>query len=245
MLRDERVDEAELAYKILQADRRQGVMIDVGAHYGSALIRFARSGWQVFAFEPDSANRAHLVRAVKGLSNVQVDPRAVSDHVQTEATLYRSELSTGISGLTSFHATHQAAEQVAVTTLEQFLDDQGIADRVIDFLKIDTEGFDLQVLKGIGWDTCAPRMILCEFEDAKTMSLGYDYHDLANYLLDHGYRLVVSEWYPVKKYGAAHTWRRFATYPCKLKDPNGWGNILATREDDLYESLLRICKLPG
>lgn len=240
-----RVNEVRLAYRILQADQTPGIMIDIGAHYGSALLPFADSNWRIFAFEPDSENRTKLVGAVEDLPNVRIDPRAVSDQVQTDVTLYRSEVSTGISGLSSFHASHQAAERVTVTTLEQFLDEQGIADQTIDFLKIDTEGFDLNVLKGVAWGACSPRVILCEFEDAKTTPLGYTFHDLAHYLVAHGYRLVVSEWYPVKEYGGAHKWRRFASYPCELKDSGGWGNILAVREADLYDSLLRLCKLPG
>jgi hypothetical protein len=80
----------------------------------------------------------------------------------------------------------------------------------VDFLKIDTEGFDLMVLKGYPWtQSPRPRVILCEFEDAKTVPLGYDFHQLAAFLVGEGYQLIISEWYPVKAYGGLHRWRRF------------------------------------
>jgi hypothetical protein len=84
-------------------------------------------------------------------------------------------------------------------------------------------------------------MILCEFDDSKTVPLGYTFHDLANYLIKQGYKLLVSEWYPIKKYGGPHDWRCFSPYPCELEDPKAWGNIMATKEDSLYHSLIQLC----
>jgi hypothetical protein len=160
-------------------------------------------------------------------------------------TLYKSPESTGISGLSSFHPSHTAAEKVKVTTLELFLKEQNIAESEIDFLKIDTEGYDLFVLKGIPWKKNPPALILCEFEDKKSLPLGYSFHDLAKFLKDQGYKLIISEWYPIRVYGGLHDWKRFTTYPCELGDPNAWGNIPEAREDDLYQSLRQACNLSG
>lgn len=238
-----RPSESEIAFDVLDTDPVQGLMIDVGAHHGRALAPFARSGWQVFAFEPDSRNRASLLKSFGDCRNVVVDARALSDHRQEKAVLYRSEESTGISGLSCFHSSHRPAEEVEVTTLESFLDERGMADEDVTFLKIDTEGFDLHVLRGFPWHLSSPRLILCEFEDAKTVPLGYRFHDVCAFLQGHGYKLVVSEWYPIKRYGDPHKWRRFATYPCQLQDSNSWGNILAAGDREIYEKLLRACNL--
>jgi len=243
--RDEarRPDEHRIVFEALNADKSTGLMLDVGAHHGGALSSFALNGWQVFAFEPDSENRKELASAFGGLPNVVIDSRAVSDHTQEKAVLYRSEQSTGISGLAPFHSSHQVGEEVDVTTLERVLDEQGIAHKELTFLKIDTEGFDLHVLRGFPWHKASPRLILCEFEDAKTVPLGYTFHDLAGFLVEHGYRLIVSEWCPIERYGVPHDWKRFARYPCEPEDPKAWGNILATKEDGIYDSLLHICRL--
>lgn len=238
-----RPDEASIVFEALKADTFKGLMVDVGAHFGGALSSFVRCGWHVFAFEPDSENRNKLEKSFGGMHNVVIDGRAVSDRAQEKATLYKSKESTGISGLSAFHSSHKPGEEVNVITLGYFFDEQGISNKDVDFLKIDTEGLDLRVLEGIPWQRISPRMILCEFEDSKTVSLGYSFHDLANFLIKHGYRLIVSEWHPIERYGVPHDWRRFATYPCELYDPRAWGNIIATNEDKLYASLLQICNV--
>jgi len=234
-------DETRIVFDALEADKFNGLMIDVGAHFGDSIFPFAQSGWRVFAFEPDSKNREILNKAFDGFSNVVIDNRAVSNQIQEKAILFRSEVSSGISGLSSFHPSHKPGEDVNVITLEYFFGEKGIEGQTIDFLKIDTEGFDLLILQGIPWSKISPRLILCEFEDSKTIPLGYTFHDLANYLVNQGYKLIVSEWHPIKRYGGPHDWRRFASYPCKLEDQKAWGNILATKEDNLYFSLIRLC----
>ena len=235
-----RPDEAEIAFEVLSKTINKGIMIDVGAHHGGSLAPFAQAGWQVYAFEPHSGNRAILTNSFGNLPNIHIDDRAVSDHLEDEVTFYKSVESTGVSGLCAFLPSHKAAEKVSVTTLQRFLVEQKLEKQEIDFLKIDTEGFDLMVLKGFPWNEKQPRMILCEFEDSKTMPLGYSFQDLAAFLVERGYKLVISEWYPVKRYGGLHDWKRFTTYPCTLEDPTAWGNIFAVKDDNLYQRLLEV-----
>lgn len=237
-----RPDESRMVFNLLADSNHAGLMIDVGAHHGSSLALFAEHGWQVLAFEPDSHNRSVLLDTYNTYENIIIDPRACSDRVEPQATLYASAESTGVSGLTPFLDSHHASETVSVTTLAAALEEHQLSFIPVDFLKIDTEGFDLMVLKGYPWQTAShPQVILCEFENAKTVPLGYNFHDLAKFLTDLGYRLIVSEWYPVKTYGRTHRWRRFLTYPCQLADPKGWGNIIAIKDEDCFAQLSRLC----
>ena len=230
----QRIDEAKLVFELLRG--KGSVMIDVGAHHGNSLAPFANAGWRVYAFEPDAKNRAPLVERYGRRSNVVIDPRGVADKPARGVTLFRSEVSTGISGLSAFHESHVAADQIEVTTLDDACAAWGVT--AIDFLKIDTEGFDLFVLRGL---RLVPRAITCEFEDAKTRALGYTFHDLARYLVDRGYRIMVSEWFPIERYGTTHRWRRFAPYPCELLDAAAWGNLIAVRDGD-FGALAAICQ---
>lgn len=231
-------NEAGIVFDLLEARHRKGLMIDVGAHWGSVMAPFAEVGWQVYCFEPDAMNRKRLSYLFGKFSNVEIDQRAVSDRPAKNAILYRSEESSGISGLSAFRDSHRPAEEIEITTLGHFLEEKGLSDRQVDFLKIDTEGFDFHVLKGFPWEGTVPRVILCEFEDQRTMPLGYSFQNLAEFLEEKGYRLLVSEWWPVKAYNVSHDWRRFMQYPCNIEDPKGWGNILAIRETALYHSLV-------
>ena len=203
-------------------------MIDVGAHYGESLKRFAANGWQVHAFEPDPENLHILQQNVKKLDNVIIDTRAVTETSEQSLQLYNSSESSGISSLIAFHESHKSCTKVKSICLKDYCQKQSI-DK-IEFLKIDTEGYDLFVLKGLNWEI-PPRIIVCEFEDAKTECLSYNFHDLAEYLCQQGYHLLISEWHPIKSYGTEHKWSCFKNYPCELDDKKAWGNIIAVRQE--------------
>jgi FkbM family methyltransferase len=237
------VDEIAITAEVLGYRNQRGVMIDVGAHYGGSLGRFANAGWRVFAFEPDPKNREQLQSAFGNLSNVTIDPRGVSDTDAAGVPFFTSEVSTGISGLSAFHASHTSSGTVETTTLRRFCSEARVHN--VDFLKIDTEGWDLAVLRGFPWDLMRPRAIVCEFEDSKTLPLGYTWQDLARFLVEKGYRLVVSEWHPIREYGTLHDWRRFAVYPTELKDSRGWGNLIAVDTNASFDALVAECKRVG
>jgi FkbM family methyltransferase len=233
------VDEVAIVTAALEIDSRRGTMIDVGGHYGAASLPYCKAGWRVVAFEPDAENRARLLTAIGNFPNASIDPRALSDQAKDAMTFYRSPQSTGISGLSAFHASHVAADTVPVTTLDAALREHGV--EAVDFLKVDTEGFDLFVLKGLPWERIRPKALVCEFEDAKTRPLGYDFPALGAYLSDKGYTVMVSEWEPIVRYGGKHRWSRFKRWPCDLASPAGWGNLIAAADPDLFARIESSC----
>lgn len=233
------VDEVSICATALEIQSRPGVMIDVGAHHGGSARAFCRAGWEVFAFEPDSVNRERLISNLGHFGNLKIDARALSNEEKDSVTFYQSSQSSGISGLSRFHETHVAAGTVSVTTLKNAIDEYRI-DR-IDFLKIDTEGFDKFVLMGLPWETCSPTLVVCEFEDLKTKPLGYDFTDLVGYLEGQGYQVLVSEWKPIVAYGADHEWSDFKRAPCKLSSERCWGNLIASRDSTVFKRVIDEC----
>lgn len=234
------VDETDVVAELFRHGLTGSSMIDVGAHHGSALKPFLALGWTIYAFEPDPDNRAKLLTWLKGQPghhSVTVDTRCVSDEPRRQAPFYTSSQSTGISGLSAFHASHVESQRVDVTTLSEVMGEQQLSGT--DFLKVDTEGHDLFVLQGFPWDRARPRVIECEFEDGKTRPLGYRFHHLARFLMEKGYTVYVSEWHPIVRYGIRHDWRQLSHYPCELADADGWGNLLAFREAVDQRLLLR------
>lgn len=233
-------DEASVVRGLLR--KKSGVMIDVGAHRGTTLIDFANDGWTVYGFEPDPANRAHMDRLVMGMANVTVDPRAVSERDGDRVTLFTSDVSHGISTLTPFHQSHHADVTVSTVSLSTYMTEKDIHQ--VDFLKTDTEGHDLFVLRSFPWDRVTPQAILCEFEDRKTVPIGYRIGDMARFLEDKGYVVLVSEWYPVVEYGLVHRWRCVRPWPMALADEKGWGNLIAVRPK-LARRALRLATRAG
>lgn len=238
-LRPPDFDEIALIHRTLRT-HGPGVMVDVGAHHGGSLRPFASDGWQVYAVEPDPRSRAILERRVQGMAHVSVDGRAVSPEDNGFATLYTSSVSSGISSLTPFHRSHVPAISVETVRLETLL--AGVDH--VTFLKTDTEGWDLPVLETFPWQRMKPVAVMAEFEDRKTVPLGYDYHELAQFLVARGYVVFTSEWYPVVEYGHRHRWRSIRPYPVDLGDRDAWGNLLAVAPD-LAERLSAEVRAPG
>jgi FkbM family methyltransferase len=215
-----------------------GLMIDIGAHFGSTLRPYLERGWRVIAAEPDPAKISRLKRFVES-PGFTLLPLAVGDREETALPFFTSEESTGISSLIAFRDSHVRTATVKVTTLARIVEDHDID--AIDFLKIDTEGFDYRVLQGFPWWKLRADVILCEFDEQKTRGVDYDYRALGNLLLAQGYHVYLSEWLPIVRYGANHRWRSVRRYPCELIDPAAWGNFIAIRADadvDRLEMLL-------
>jgi FkbM family methyltransferase len=207
-------------------------MLDIGAHQGSSAAPFLERGWTVHAFEPDPANRKILSSRCP---DATIDPRAVSEVDGDEVPLFTSDVSTGISTLSPFHTTHTPTTTVRTVRLDTYLRERSV--KQVDFLKTDIEGFDLFALRTFPWGSHHPKAVVCEFEDNKTVHLGHGVHDIAQFLQEQGYSILVSEWEPITEYGAGHKFRRMTRYPTDLAD-DSWGNLIAV-EPTLIETVER------
>jgi len=227
--------EAEIIIDYFYAHKRKGFMLDVGVHFGESCIPYSELGWQIIGFEPDPKNRKQIPQ----IPNLKLLYDAVSNKDGEIVNFYASDESSGISSLSSFHSTHRPVAQVKTTTLKTVIEKENIQQ--VDFLKIDIEGHDLFALKGFPFSTLMPEVILCEFEDYKTVPVGYTYKDLGDFLIEKGYAVYLSEWKPIIKYGTAHNWVSIRPYPIKLADARGWGNYIAVKMEnkDAFEAILQ------
>jgi len=122
-------------------------LIDVGANRGDWSAEALRQGadargCSIDAFEPSDGTRAALCARTRGAA-VTVHRTALSDWEGDASFFEVSEL----AGTNSLHPIHGGREvRVSVTTLDKFLAERGYES--IKFIKIDTEGFDLHVLRG-------------------------------------------------------------------------------------------------
>jgi FkbM family methyltransferase len=126
----------------------QRIFLDVGANAGQtslALVaRFPKA--TIHAFEPVSSTFETLRRATAAYPNVKCHRMGASDRVGTiEFDAVPGSVYNTVSQ--SSHAPPGTPCEVApVTTIDQFISELGV-ERV-DALKTDTEGHDLNVLKG-------------------------------------------------------------------------------------------------
>lgn len=206
-----------------------GVLVDVGAFFGGGLKPYLSMGWDVHAFEPDPAKHEKL-EALRGRMPFSLWTCALGSEARRGVPFFVSEESHGISSMLAFRETHVEALTVDVRRLDEVLSEAGVSR--VDYLKVDAEGHDLDVLRGHDWDGLRPRVVMAEFEDAKTRQLGYGVHDLGGFLTERGYRVWVSEWKPIERYGVEHTWRSLRRYPAELADAGAWGNFIAVDAGD-------------
>ena len=148
--------------------RNEGVMFDVGANNGAytSYLRKLVPAATIYAFEPHPLSFEYLRKATTDVKTILIN-QALSDK---PGRMQLFDLA-GHDGSTQASLSHDAVKlfsegvvehEVSVTTLDDFMDAQRI-DR-IDYLKIDTEGFDLKVLLGASRALAAGRIGTIQFE---------------------------------------------------------------------------------
>jgi FkbM family methyltransferase len=78
--------------------------------------------------------------------------------------------------------------QIPVVTLKQILDDYLPAKTPIDFLTIDAEGFDHEIVSSNDWNLYRPRVVLVELLNTDIRDL--ETHPTAQVLNRHNYRII-------------------------------------------------------
>ena len=144
------------------ARQTPGFVLDVGSLDGSDAIRFARGGHRVWSFEPSPGKIAAIRQRIKANhmeNNVTLYPYALSN--TTEIGRFFINLATGSAARKLFrglgsaqdslgaplHTAHKNMTTVVSVPVHR-LDELMPADQHTLLLKVDTQGFDLQVLLG-------------------------------------------------------------------------------------------------
>lgn len=145
----------------------RGFYIDVGANHPthhSVTRHFYDQGWRGINVEPVESVYRALEAERPGDLNLNL---ALSDH-DGEATLYEPAESLGISTISvpfarglREHGYEYEEKRVPVMTLAS-LCARHVGDREIDFLKIDVEGHEHEVIQGADWSRWRPKVVLCE-----------------------------------------------------------------------------------
>jgi FkbM family methyltransferase len=126
-------------------------VFDVGAHRGESATEFTRvwKGATLYCFEPTGESFEALQARFTASPRVNCYRLALGDR-EYEGTLFlrSGSVNNSLKKYEGFSKgeTLVAEEQVAVQTLDKFCADLNI--RHIDFLKVDTEGADMEVLAG-------------------------------------------------------------------------------------------------
>jgi len=144
--------EEENSEKVLQLLKPNNVAIDVGANIGYFSCLFAQivgPQGKVIAFEPESKNFDLLKHNVKlnNFDNVSCYKMAISDQ-NAETKIYISEEHCELHSL--IEQPNAEYQIISTQSLDSFvMDNDLLRGKSIDLVKIDAEGYELKVLKGM------------------------------------------------------------------------------------------------
>jgi FkbM family methyltransferase len=169
-------------------------VLDIGAHQGLYTLLASKKVGEhghVIAFEPSprELRRLRLHLFLNRCRNVYVVPSALGGSEKTAELFVCLGQETGSNSLRPPAVSEPVSKvQVRMTTLDRYLQ-RARMDRV-DFIKLDVEGAELEVLKGAGQLLSSFKpIILCELADVRTEPWGYRSIDIFEFLEAHGYCL--------------------------------------------------------
>jgi len=141
------------------------VVLDVGANIGwySLLLARHRPGIRVHGFEPDPDTFALLEGNVRanGLEGIHVWPCALSDSPGAKSLFRYADKNTGRNSLLPINSA--GSVEIASRRLDEFVEHEGLDVERIRFVKIDVEGYEAVVLRGLGGLLRRLPLVLAEF----------------------------------------------------------------------------------
>jgi FkbM family methyltransferase len=210
-----------------QAD---GFYIDIGAGhpvYDNVSFAFYLKGWRGITVEPNPA----LARLSKAVRPRDFQHQTLVGEQAGEATFYLVEDFHGFSTMIERHARAAKTEfgkgsqtiTLPVTTLRALCEQRAPAS--IDFLKVDVEGAEKEVLFGGDWQRFRPKVVVVEALAPYSLAPAWDAFD--PFLVGHGYRYVwfdsLNRYYVAQEAGALA--RYFEAAPAAFDDAVMFGNI--------------------
>ena len=200
------VDFSMLAAHLMLTTRRP-YFIGIGANDGvthDPLYPFVRDfGWHGIMVEPIPEAFAALEHNYAGFGDVSLVQAAIG-LVDGQGTIYTVDMSAENSMMMSLHSsfskdmllrgrqwhpnlgTHIIEREVPLMSFPTLLAKTN--GQVVDVLKIDTEGYDLEILKSVHLERLSPKLILAEHANLSKS----DKIKMANILLLHGYRVSMT-----------------------------------------------------
>lgn len=171
------------------------IIFDVGANYGQTAAYYSANfpDAQIYSFEPIQNSFTKLIENTTNLNNVKCFHTAFGEkETNVEISLFEEEQSqlNSLKNVNTNLDSNAPKETISVTTIDLFLESNNI--ETLDLLKIDTEGYEIEVLKGAkkSLQTGKINMMLCEVALSFANERNTQLSDLINYLKPYNFTLI-------------------------------------------------------
>ncbi|MGC9947947.1 MAG: FkbM family methyltransferase [Bryobacteraceae bacterium] len=170
------------------------IVYDVGAFHGILTLFFANRCAQVISYEPNTRNYLRLLENVQlnGLTNVMVRKLGLGSRPGTGVLVY-APLMSGGGSLNSAPSTRSNMRQESETiAISSFDTDLASGLPVPDLIKIDVEGYELEVLRGAAHTLATHHPALFLEMHGETMNeKRRKVSELVSFLVEAGYRNIL------------------------------------------------------
>ena len=196
---------------LIKKKLKVNIFFDIGSHMGTYtdFVNKIYPNCKSFLFEPQSKIFEKITEKYLKNENIKVFNLAVSD-TENKKNLYLNmhDLTSTLSNFneqssylnfkaklygTDIKNMSHETELVQTTTLKKFIINNNL--NKIDLIKIDTEGHEFNVLKGLEDKIDIINNVLIEFHHRK-LFLGYEPSEIHTFLINNGFKLIKTFKFP-------------------------------------------------
>ena len=194
------------------------IFFDVGAHKGETVKLFEKN-FEIrnfYCFEPSNTNFNYLKKEVLKMKkkNINIYNFALGNEIgninfkqfkesssstitriNNDSKYYKKKLK--ILNFFSSNKEDYKNEVVKIKTLKRFMDDNSINS--IDILKIDTEGYEFNVIKGAEIKIKKIKLVYFEHHFDDMLIKNYNFSDINDFLTKNGFKKVYKSKMPFRK----------------------------------------------
>jgi len=176
-------------------DKKEGIYIDVGAYHpfkGNNTYKFFTKGWRGINIDLDTQTidifnhfRPEDENICTAVSSLVGEKKLFFHHNRSAINTLDEKLG------------HRAKEikKIKTTTLNKILENSKFKGLDLDFLSIDVEGHELDVIKGLNLEKYPVKIIVIEYQDPKMKKVEFYNQDIERTIQSDIYKYMISKNY--------------------------------------------------
>jgi FkbM family methyltransferase len=178
--------------------KENGIYIDVGCNhpvYNNNTYLLNKKGWQGINIDIDEKSielfnlfRKRDVNLNLAVSSKQTELEYINFHEKSPINMIRTAQNQNLYS-------SEKVKKIKSDTLDSIIENSPYKDKKIDFISIDVEGHELEVIKGLNIKKYKPSIIVIEYLDTSLKKIEIKNFDLLNIINSEIYKLMIKNEY--------------------------------------------------